>query len=124
MTDLPERKRSKQELEELRMRNALAFRPLLQGGAITVAHPFLLTLGYVSCMAGSALALTGMIRPGMVGAILGLLLSFFIFWKKPGSRHHAAIFLIISLLVLVFGTVYEVKQFEQTTNDAQGPIGY
>jgi len=124
MTDLPDHKRSKRELDELRMRNAFAVRPPVQSIEKMALHPFLLAVGYIICMAGSALALAGMIHAGLACAVLGLLLSLFIYWQKPRSRHHATIFLIISLLVLVFGTVYEVKQFEQTPNDAQGPIGY
>jgi hypothetical protein len=124
MTDLPEGKRSRRELEEIRMRNALASRQLLLGVANTPLHPLVLTIGYVSCMAGATLALAGMVRSGLVAAMAGMLLSLFIFCKKPVARHHAAVFLIISLLVLVFGTVYELKQFEQTADDAQGPTGY
>ena len=124
MTGIPDSRRSDDELKELRMRNAFAVRPPVQSIKAMALHPFFLAVAYVLCMAGSALALAGMIRSGLVCAALGLLLSLYIFWKKPRSRHHATIMLIISLLVLVFVTVYYLKQFEQTANDAQGPIRY
>ena len=112
MTDIPDSRRNDGELKELRMRNAFAVRPPVQSIKEMALHPVFLAVGYVLCIAGSGLALAGMIRSGLVCAALALLLSLFIFWKKPRSRHHAAIMVIISLLVLVFGSVYYIKQFE------------
>ena len=113
MTDIPDSRRSDGELDELRMRNAFAVRPPMQSIKGMALHRVFLAGAYVICMGGSVLALAGMIRSGLVCAALGLLLSLFIFWQKPRSRHHATIMLIISLLVLVFGSVYYIKQFEQ-----------
>ena len=42
----------------------------------------------------------------VIAAGLAMLASFWIFWKKPRSRHHAAILFMISLLVIVFGVLY------------------
>lgn len=124
MTDLPGHKHSDNELSELRMRNAFAVRPPVQELKNQALHPILLALGYILCLTGVGLAIGEIFIPGIACASIALLLTLFIFWKKPRSRHHAAMMAIISLLVLVFGTVYYLEQFEQTTNDAQGPIRY
>ncbi|MEJ6570548.1 MAG: hypothetical protein QNL01_07655 [Akkermansiaceae bacterium] len=124
MADIPGHKRSDNELSELRKRNAFAVRPPVQQLKNQALHPIILALGYILCLTGAGLAIGEIYISGLACASIALLFILFIFWKKPRSRHHAAIMAIISLLVLVFGTVYYLEQFEQTTYDAQGPIRY
>ena len=124
MTGIPEHKRSDNELDEIRRRNAFAVRPPVQKIKNQALQPIFLAVGYLLCLTGVGLAIGEIYIPGLTCAALVLLTAIFIFWKKPRSRHHATIMAIISLLVLVFGTVYYLEQFEQTTNDAQGPIRY
>lgn len=124
MTDLPDHKRSDSELDEIRRRNAFAVRPPVQEIKNLAIHPLFLGIAYILCLTGAGLALGEIYIAGLTCAALTLLFTLFIFWKKPRSRHHATIMAIISLLVLVFGTVYYLEQFEQTPNDAQGPIRY
>ena len=98
-------------------------------------HPFFLGVCYVLSFVGAGLVVASMRSYGPVDEPFYLsgqacvsvvvLVSLYIFWKKPRSRHHAAIFVIISLLVLVFGSVYYFEQIEETAHDdAQGPIRY
>ena len=124
MADIPKRKHSGSELNELRRRNAFATRPPIQEIKSLALHPLLLGLGYLLCFVGVGLAMAEIYIPGLVCSGLALLFTFFIYWKKPRSRHHAAFIAIITLLVLVFGTMYYLEQFEQPAHDAQGPIRY
>lgn len=124
MARIPEKKHDNQELGELRARNAFAVRPPVQQLKNQALHPLFLGLGYVLSLTSGGLAYAGIYVPGLSCAAAGLLFSLFIFWKKPRSRHHAAFMAIISLLVLVFGSVYYQAQFEQPSHDPQGPIRY
>ncbi|PID80858.1 hypothetical protein CSB20_05305 [bacterium DOLZORAL124_64_63] len=124
MTEIPEHKHSDSELNELRMRNAFAVRPPVAQIKKQALHPVLLTAAYLVCLAGAGLAIGKMFLPGVGCAACGLLVSVFIFWRKPRSRHHASIMAIVSLLVLVFGTVYHFEQNEQTDNDTQRSTGH
>lgn len=124
MVPLPEQKHTDAELNELRMRNAFAARPPVQQVKSLALHPFFLILIYVATLTGAGLAIGKMYLPGLICSAVVLILGLLIFWKKPRSRHHIAIIGIISLLVLVFGTVYYLEQLEPTNYDAQRPIGY
>ncbi|MCP5535468.1 MAG: hypothetical protein H7A51_04440 [Akkermansiaceae bacterium] len=124
MTEIPDHKHTGNDLEEMRRRNAFAVRPPVQHIKNQAVNPLLLGLAYILCLSGAGLAIGALYLPAITCAALSLLFTLFIFWKKPRSRHHAAIMAIISLLVLVFGTVYYLEQFEQTAHDAQGPIRY
>jgi len=124
MTDLPDHKRSDNDLDEIRRRNAFAVRPPIQQIKNQALNPIFLTVIYVLCLTGAGLAIAKIFIPGLICSAVALLVNLLIFWRKPRSRHHVAIMVIISLLVLVFGTVYYLEQFEQTDYDAQGPIRY
>lgn len=124
MASIPKHKHSDDELNELRTRNAFVVRPPVLQIKNQALNPFLLGLGYVLCFVGAGLAIGKVYIPGISCAAVSLIITVAIFWKKPRSRHHAAMMAIISLLVLVFGTVYYLNQFEQTAHDAQGPIRY
>lgn len=124
MAKIPEKKHGSHELNELRARNAFAVRPPVQQLKNQALHPFFLGLGYALCAAGGGLAYAGICIPGLGCAGGALLLALFIFLKKPRSRHHAAMMTIISLLVLVFGSIYYQAQTKQPSHDPQGPIRY
>lgn len=124
MPDIPDHKHSDNELNELRMRNAFAVRPPVEQIINQALNPFLLGLNYLLCLTGAGLAIGKIFIPALSCAAVALVFTLFIYWKKPRSRHHAAFMAMISLLVLVFGTVYYLEQFEQTAHDAQGPIRY
>ncbi len=136
MAKIPEKKRDSRELQELRNRNAFSVRPpVLQLQKLAVPKPVLVffyllsvtgagLVGYSFSSYGPVLDLYFKAGFGCVAVVL--VMVFFIFLKKPRSRHHAAFLLIISLLVLVFGSVYYFEQFEpkQAHDDTQGPIRY
>lgn len=124
MAKIPERKQDDRELNDLRKRNAFAVRPPVQAIVNQALHPLFVGLAYLLCLTSAGLAIGGIYIPALICAGVSLLGTVFIFWKKPRSRHHAAFIAIISLLVLVFGSVYYLAQFEPTPNDPQGPIRY
>lgn len=95
MTALPDKRRDVDELNRLRMQHAMAVRPPIAAIQAQTAHWLLLALGYLLCLAGG---------------IGGLLVAVFIAVKKPRSRHHAALMLILAALVLVFGTLYYLPE--------------
>lgn len=106
------------------MRNAFAVRPPVQEIKSLALHPILLAALYLLSLAGAGLAIAEIFRPGLICAGIALLAAAIVYWKKPRTRHHSAIIAIISLLVLVFGTVYYLEQLEASDYDPQGPIGY
>lgn len=135
MAEIPERKRDKVELQEMRARNAFAVRPPVGQLEALAVNRLVLAVFYLIILSGAGLVIKShypygiemgpVFITGMAFAAVGLLVSCFIFWKKPRSRHHAALMAIISLLVLVFGTVYYIEQFEHKAHDdTQGPIRY
>lgn len=124
MTGIPDQKHSNDDLDEIRRRNAFSVRPPVQQIKNLAVHPGLLAVFYLLCLTAAGLAVARIFIPALACAASALVVTVFIFFKKPRSHHHAAIIAIISLLVLVFGTVYYLEQFEQTAHDAQGPIRY
>ena len=135
MVDIPEKKQSRGELQDLQRRNAFAVRPPVQQLQSQAVNRVILAVFYILSLIGAALVIGAIYPIGPINevffiggiACMGvcLLASLFIFLKKPRSRHHAAILVIISLLVLVLGSVYYIEQFEQEAHDdAQGPTRY
>ncbi|NWK54794.1 hypothetical protein HW115_04190 [Verrucomicrobiaceae bacterium N1E253] len=135
MATLPEKKHEREELQRIRMRNAMAVRPPVQHLQKMAVNRLVLGVGYVLGVLAAGLMIRAVDSLGLVDETLyyagvacvsvNILLALWIFWKKPRSRHHAVILAIISLLVLVFGSVYYVEQFEQAPHDdAQGPLRY
>lgn len=121
MTAIPEQKHNDDELNQLRMRNAFAVRPPVEHIRKQAVHPLFLGVAYVLCLVSAGLLLKKMLVSAMICGAVVLLVSLLIYWRKPRSQHHAVMMAIISLLVLVFGSVYYYEQFEQTPHDAQGP---
>lgn len=84
-----------------------------------------LALFYLLLITAIVLTFAKIFIAGLSCAGLSLLLSLLVIWKKPRSTHHAVIISIISLLVLVFGTVYYLEKFEpEAHEDPQGPTRY
>ncbi len=135
MATIPDQKRSRDELQEMRRRNAFSVRPPVQQLQAQAVSKVFLGVCYTLAIL-SALALVfsksvgDMVYSGMTSlgvslsgysdevvmawvhggcvtvAGVAMLFSFWIFWKKPRSHHHAAILFMISLLVIVFGVLY------------------
>lgn len=95
---IPARRRTEEEIADLRRREMLRNigspdappAPVAHLQAIT-AHWALVALGYLLAFAGG---------------IGGLLVAGWIAWKKPRSRHHAGFMTGIAVLVLAFGALY------------------
>ena len=124
MSPLPEHKRDDDALRELRMRNAFMTRPPVQQVRALALGRVWLFLLYLVCLVGGGLVIGKVFEVGLICGCVALLLALWVFCRKPRSRHHASLIVIISLLVLVFGTVYYLEQLEALNYDPQGPIGY
>lgn len=115
---LPAQRRSRQELEELKRRQALA---LLDRQApdpkLMPAHPAWITPGYLLAVGGSSCfffeevpwTLTAACAAGALIVALTLCL------KRPISNHHAAFIAVISILVIVFGSLHHFPQLQHAT---------
>lgn len=90
-SNLPAHKHSDQDLQRLRMQNAMQAKPPIELVKTQAGHWSLLALGYLLALAGG---------------IGGIAVAAFLFFKKPRSSHHAAWMTIIAVLVLVFGILY------------------
>lgn len=135
MAKIPEKKRGISELRDIQARNAFATQPPVQQLQALAVPKQLIIFIYLLSLTSAGLVVAAFKGYGPIDEVfyyagqgcagLVTLTSLFIFWKKPRSRHHAAFLAIISLLVLVFGSVYYIKQFEQSAHDdAQGPTRY
>lgn len=113
----------------------MAVRPPVEHLKKLAANRIVLGIGYALCLVGAGLVIHAINRLGPIDELYfrigmgcaggGMLSSLLIFWRKPRSRHHTMIMVIISLLVLVFGSVYYIEQFEDAPHDdTQGPTRY
>ena len=121
MVKLPEKKRDDQELGQLRMQNAMSVRPPVQKLQNQALHPLFLGMNYLLSLTSAGLALYKIFLPALIVAGVAGVAALLILWRKPRSRHHATLMIIISLLVLVFGSVYYTQQ---QADDAQRFIRY
>jgi hypothetical protein len=116
-SNLPIQRHSDQELQEIRRREALAMLTPVANPKLAIAHPILISIGYLSALAG-AITYTFYHQPLSVSApcvAAALALATFIFLKKPISRHHAAFIAVIALLVIVFGALHYFPQLRNAT---------
>lgn len=132
---IPDKKHDDRELQQLRMRNAMAVRPPVTQLKKQALHPWGLGVHYGVGLVSMVLVVWSiyplgpiderLLMIGMGGSLCCLLAAILVFWRKPRSRHHMTLMMIISLLVLVFGSVYYIEQFEQAPyDDAQGSLRY
>lgn len=121
MTKIPQKRHDDQELGQLRMRNAMSVRPPVQKIRNLALNPLFLSLNYVLCLTCVGLAIYKIYPYTLICSGITMVIALLIFWRKPRSRHHATLMIIISLLVLVFGSVY---YFGQQADDSQRFIRY
>ena len=136
MAKIPDKKRDRQALQQMRNRNAFTVRPPVQQLQNQALAKPILGFFYLLALTGAGLVIYSFssyvpvlelyFKAGLACVSVVALMAIFIFWRKPRSRHHAAFLVIISLLVLVFGSVYYFEQFEPkpANDDTQGPIRY
>jgi hypothetical protein len=116
-TQIPQTRRSPEDIAELRKRETLAnfsanpVNPLAHLKKLT-AHPALLTLTYLIAFLAiyAAWQAVFFITPISLIFVSGLLTAY-IFWRKKRSRHHAAILTIILVMTLVFGGIHYAPLF-------------
>jgi hypothetical protein len=116
-TQIPQTRRSPEDIAELRKRETLAnfsanpVNPLSHLEKLT-AHPALLTLTYLIAFLAiyAAWQAVFFITPISLIFVSGLLTAY-IFWRKKRSRHHAAILTIILVMTLVFGGIHYAPLF-------------
>lgn len=113
---IPERRRSEQEIQQLRQRGLMETRPPVQSILSMELHPFLSGIVYLWSAATVFLSLrywstegtTRFYAPG-IGCFVLLLISFYLFRKKNRAHHHAAFFVAIALLILGFVILFTLK---------------
>lgn len=113
---LPQRKHDGRELQELRHRGMMQTRPPVHRIMAMQLHPVMSCMLYVIALAVIINTIRfwsheGMMRyvsPG-IGCGSLLLISLFLYFKKPRARHHAAILSGICLVVLGFVILLTLK---------------
>lgn len=114
---LPSRRRTDQELNEARRREALnTLSPASQPRSMT-AHMVVVILGYVLIAASAVGIYFYQIPIEHSGSCLGiaLLIAIGIFFLKPYSRHHAAFIAVIAIFVMIFAALYYFPQLRHGT---------
>ncbi|SHK02885.1 hypothetical protein SAMN02745181_3073 [Rubritalea squalenifaciens DSM 18772] len=100
MASIPERRRDQDEIAQLRMRNAMQMRPPVQHYQRKLASPLILWPCYLFSLLG-------------LGVVIGPLL----FIRKPLSRHHAALMIIVSVIVLLSVSLWSLNYLKKADGD-------
>jgi hypothetical protein len=112
---LPARRRSHEELEEIRRREALAMiaSPVINP-RFAPAHPALLASGYLAALAcaGPIIRESWPIHATVGCAIAALLIATCIVVLRPISKHHAAFITILTLLFVAFAALHHFPQLQ------------
>jgi hypothetical protein len=114
---LPHQRHSDREIAEIRRREALSLMNARPNAKLFPAHPGIIIPGYLSAITGAAgfhfyqfpiaATLAFVVFSLAVAALIGI--------RKPMSRHHAAFISVISLFVIVFGTLHYFPQLRHAT---------
>jgi len=115
---IPIHRHSADEIAEIRRREALALMaPHAPNPKLASAHIAILIPGYLLAIAGaSCFVFQGFPLAATAGcSALSLVISGFVFVRRPISRHHAGFIAIISLFVIVFGTLHYFPQLRHAT---------
>lgn len=115
---LPVHRHSDEQIAEIRRREALAMmNPPPPNPKLAVAHFALLIPGYLCAIAGASCFLSREFPMAATGTCVAvaLLISAFVFVRRPLSRHHAGFIAVIALFVLVFGTLHFFPHLRHAT---------
>lgn len=93
MTKIPKRKKSPEELSDVRRLNAVQNTAMESTVMSKVLHPAMVVLGYLASLGG-----------------LGILLYPIIVWRKPLSSHHGGFMCLVSVLILASAGVYTYER--------------
>ena len=125
-SSLPAQRRSENELERIRQREAMQalaseVPPAVAQLQTITAHPVILGLGYLLVVGGAIGFISAesyaQIKPeiyALAGSLGGLLVALFIALRKVRSRHHAGFIAMIALVVLVFTVFHYFNNFNPT----------
>jgi hypothetical protein len=112
---LPTRRRSHEELEEIRRREALEMiaNPVVNP-RFAAAHPALIASGYLAALAcaGPIVHESWPIRATSGCAIGALLVAACMVMLRPLSKHHAAFIAILTLLFAAFAALHHFPQLQ------------
>jgi hypothetical protein len=117
-SNLPTHRRSQDEIEDLRKREALArLTPPPPNPKLAVAHRFTISIGYACALSGSSFFFY---KPFPLAAtascaVAALLTALYIFLKTPLSKHHAGFITAITLVVMVFGSLHYFPHLKYAT---------
>lgn len=115
---LPTRRRSHEELVEMKHREALA---LLDQQApnpkLIPAHPAWIAPGYLFAIGGASCFVFDEFPWIATAACVGcaLIIALSLYLKRPISKHHAGFIAVISLFVTVFGSLHYFPQLQHAT---------
>ena len=122
-SSLPSQRRSEDELEVIRRREArqslvTEVPPAVAQLQAITAHPVILVIGYLLVLGGGIGFVVAedysTVKPeayALIGCLSGLLLALFLSLRKPRSRHHAGFIAMIALVVLVFTLFHHYNNF-------------
>lgn len=115
---LPTRRHSHQALEEMKHREALA---LLDQQApnpkLIPAHPAWIAPGYLFAIGGASCFVFDNLPwiATAACAACALLVALSLYLKRPISKHHAGFIAVISLFVIIFGSLHHFPQLQHAT---------
>lgn len=111
-TPLPFYRHSDKELAEIRRRDAISNLKPVAAPNLTLAHPVLLVLGYLTSVIGAVGFLYYEFEMAVTAGCLGfaLLLAMIIFIRNPYSRHHSAFIAMTAVFIAVFATLHYFPQ--------------
>ena len=115
---IPFHRHSDDEIAAIRRRDALAMMDThVPNPKLAAAHPALLIPGYLLAISGASCFIFYEVPMAATAgcAAAALLISGFIFARRPISRHHAGFIAIIALLVLVFGALHFFPHLRHAT---------
>lgn len=125
-SSLPVQRRSENELEKIRQREARQVMasevpPGVAQLQTLTAHPLILALGYLLVLGGGAgfiwVESYAHVKPevyALAGSLCGLMVALFIALRKVRSRHHAGFIAMIALVILVFTLFHHYNNFNPT----------
>lgn len=115
-TPIPSRRRSDEEILQLRHRGLMQTRPPIQSILSMQIHPFLAGLLYLFAAAVVFVSIRYWDHQGLTrfyapasGCLFLLVVSLYLYHKKPRARHHAAFLAAVAFLVIGFVIVFTLK---------------
>lgn len=115
---IPARRRSAEEIEEIRRREMLSqMGPATLNPKFRAAHPALITVGYLLAAAGSTIFWRKDFpwTATIAFCATALLVAAYLFARTPVSRHHAGFISLIAALVAVFASLNQFPQLQHAT---------